>query len=784
MNRIITSTILVISLLASSFLPVASTMAASTSGFQAGRIMDDSVMADKNSMSVNDIQNFLNSKVPSCDTNGSQNSEMNNAGVPDYNGNGSIQRWEWGKAKYNQTTFPCLKNKTFSGKKAAKLIHEAAQTYSINPKVLLVLLQKEQGLITDTWPLNVQYRSATGYGCPDTAACDSQYYGLKNQLNQAANLFRTVLNGGWSNYPVGNNSIPWNPNIAACGYSTVNVQNRATSALYRYTPYRPNQAALNAGYGTGNGCSSYGNRNFYLYFTDWFGSTTISLFTINGGGGTLYLTYGNYYYAIPNMDMFRSWGLAGSKIKSVSSSQLSSYTQGPDLNNVATFGASSTAYFIDNGKYHSIPSMGVLNDYGYTGAAIKNFADDNLKNILSSGNATTNLAHTSSGTIYYIESSKKHQFPDYSTLTTLGPSLTGDSSLSRNSFSNFLLSKVTASYPILRDGSILKAKDSATIYLYNNSEIWPFTYNTWRSWGKKLDYAKFSGASVADLTVSSSSVPVLADDGTNKYLIDNGKKYKFTPATQTLWNLDDSQFSTLTTSTLSKLPSGQDVGEVVGTKSGRVFIIRDGKKLVVPSSSDYTGLGHNWKQVLRLSKNSLDLVPTGTTKALGPGSLVLVPGGTVNWIDTDFTMHQIPSLDVFNAYGFSWKNVRSFDSQALFGYTNTTLQTLFNSMGGDHYLADGGQKLSIDATTYGSSQYDLSDKPQIDLSDYLINRIGVGPPLSQFVRGSSATVFKVVNGEKRPIGSPVVFYEQGGSWSSIARVSNTFLDSLPTGTSY
>jgi hypothetical protein len=33
------------------------------------------------------------------------------------------------------------------------------------------------------------------------------------------------------------------------------------------------QAAINAGYGSGDGCSAYGNRNFWLYYTDWFGST-------------------------------------------------------------------------------------------------------------------------------------------------------------------------------------------------------------------------------------------------------------------------------------------------------------------------------------------------------------------------------------------------------------------------------------------------------------------------------------------------------------------------------
>jgi hypothetical protein len=52
------------------------------------------------------------------------------------------------------------------------------------------------------------------------------------------------------------------------------IQNQATAGLYNYTPYQPNAAALAAGYGTGDSCSAYGNRNFWLYFRDWFGPTT------------------------------------------------------------------------------------------------------------------------------------------------------------------------------------------------------------------------------------------------------------------------------------------------------------------------------------------------------------------------------------------------------------------------------------------------------------------------------------------------------------------------------
>jgi len=239
--------------------------AAAVTGFDAGNIMDDAIFTKKSSMSTAQIQTFLNSKVPTCDTNGTKTSEY-----------GGGTRAQYGRSKGYPPPYKCLKDYTQGGKTAAKIIYDAAQEFSINPQVLIVLLQKEQGLVTDTWPWSLQYKTATGYGCPDTAACDSQYYGFTNQVRWAARMFRAILNQSptwYTPYDLGNNKIYWHPDTARCGSSTVNIQNLTTVALYSYTPYRPNQAALNAGYGTGNSCSAYGNRNFYQYFKDWFGST-------------------------------------------------------------------------------------------------------------------------------------------------------------------------------------------------------------------------------------------------------------------------------------------------------------------------------------------------------------------------------------------------------------------------------------------------------------------------------------------------------------------------------
>jgi hypothetical protein len=267
-------------------------------GWDAGNIVSDAVFTNKNSMSASQIQDFLNTKVPICDTSGLLPASEFGRSDLTHAQYAALRGWP-------APPYPCLREYVDGGLTAAQIIYNVSQQYQINPQVLIVLLQKEQGLVTDTWPLPTQYRSATGYGCPDTAACDSQYYGLTAQLIWSATMFRAIAynDQNWSNpyrsgnswytpYLLGNNLIRYNPQVS-CGETVVNIQNRSTQALYNYTPYQPNASALNAGYGVGDACGAYGNRNFYLYFTDWFTSTQIP---INCVGTETPATYVRRFY--------------------------------------------------------------------------------------------------------------------------------------------------------------------------------------------------------------------------------------------------------------------------------------------------------------------------------------------------------------------------------------------------------------------------------------------------------------------------------------------------------
>ncbi|VXB13254.1 conserved exported hypothetical protein [Microbacterium sp. 8M] len=256
-------------------LPSAIRPAADLSQFHAGNIISDAVFTNSATMTAAQVQSFLQSKVSSC--------RSGYTCLKDFRQDTPNK----GADRY------CNGYSGSGGELASTIIVKVAQSCGINPQVLVVMLQKEQGLVTDTWPVGGQYAAAMGQACPDTAPCDPSYAGFFAQVYGGARQMKIYLEGVYFTWyaPGRTWNILYNPNTG-CGSSPVYIENAATSALYYYTPYQPNAAALAAGYGIGDSCSAYGNRNFYNYFTDWFGSTQgfavvgsiYDTWAANGGG--------------------------------------------------------------------------------------------------------------------------------------------------------------------------------------------------------------------------------------------------------------------------------------------------------------------------------------------------------------------------------------------------------------------------------------------------------------------------------------------------------------------
>lgn len=274
------SLILIATMLTSLAFP-AQTSALSGSSFNKARIIDDKLFYTQPSLSVSSIQKFLNSKVPTCDTYGTKPHSSGTTRAAYGRANGApppykcLKSIRMGTVSKPAASGLCTSLSAKTDQSAAQIIYSVSKACGIDVKVLIVMLQKEQALITDDWPWPTQYRIAMGYGCPDDAPCNSQYYGFFNQVYNAARQFKNYRkNPNSFNYAVGRTSfVSYQANNESCGGTNITMSNAATAGLYNYTPYQPNAAALSNLYGTGNSCSAYGNRNFWRLYNDWFGST-------------------------------------------------------------------------------------------------------------------------------------------------------------------------------------------------------------------------------------------------------------------------------------------------------------------------------------------------------------------------------------------------------------------------------------------------------------------------------------------------------------------------------
>ncbi|OQB06171.1 MAG: FG-GAP repeat protein [bacterium ADurb.Bin212] len=229
-------------------------------------ISDDAFIATK-SMSVSDIQSFL---------------ELKGSYLAGYSENGRTAAQIIYDAALALT--PDSQSAKFNAIPAID-----PSTGTVSPRVILVVLDKEQSLIsgkfrlpgqgdfTNTEALNYALTWAMGYGCPDAGSWDNSKAGFSKQVDWGAwqlryNWYR-AQGYGFLDYQVGQTVTYSN------WYGTYNVtyNNRATSSLYRYTPHVFN-----------------GNYNFWRLYKLYFSSQVV--INVSPGGKVKIESNGTYTY--------------------------------------------------------------------------------------------------------------------------------------------------------------------------------------------------------------------------------------------------------------------------------------------------------------------------------------------------------------------------------------------------------------------------------------------------------------------------------------------------------
>ena len=120
------------------------------------------------------------------------------------------------------------------GDSAARIIVAAGRADGISPLYLLARIETESGLVSSGTLAHIG--SATGCACPDGQACDPSLAGFATQVRCAAGLMRGYLD----DLDTGGATISgWRVGVPRSTLDPCRVTpaNRATAALYTYTPW-------------------------------------------------------------------------------------------------------------------------------------------------------------------------------------------------------------------------------------------------------------------------------------------------------------------------------------------------------------------------------------------------------------------------------------------------------------------------------------------------------------------------------------------------------------------
>ena len=221
-------------------------------------IISDSTMRAYDSMSVAQIQAYLNT----------QPGPLKTLVTADYDRTITIST--------SQPNINLTPDSDGVRKPASQIIWEACQQWKISPKVMLTMLQKEQSLLTRTSLTSTTLARAIGAGCPNSTS--NKYPGFGNQIWHGARL----LDG----YGEGKNgsTVPlWTPGLSN-SYVPDGVHT-ATLATYKLYVYNPSIA---------------GNTNFYNIYLARFGDPTAQ--PISGPAGAVFRFYntrlGSHFYTV------------------------------------------------------------------------------------------------------------------------------------------------------------------------------------------------------------------------------------------------------------------------------------------------------------------------------------------------------------------------------------------------------------------------------------------------------------------------------------------------------
>ena len=356
---------------------------------------------------------------------------------------------------------------------AAQLIWDASQSTGLNPQVILVTMEKEEGLVDGQFSSPQKEQTAIdhamGFNCGDDVGCwnlfPGFYYQLFGNLDSSGNRYLGAAKSLMKSFSTAGGRGPaYNGSVSQVGQTiildnsqggydnipaqeNVTLGDNATAALYRYTPHVFN-----------------GNYNFWKFFQEWFKYPNGTLVTLSGGAETFIIEDGSKQPVPDFVALARGLNIAG-KI-TISPNEYADYPTGtvysPADNTVIKTPDGQTYVFISGIKHPA--SSFVISQRGLLAASALavNANDAGLfpsGNILPPKDGTVIRGQTQPA-VYLVQNGEIEMYSSYTfaqnKITSKQIVLVPDAEIAAYTKNGLVPPK---------DGSLVEVKGNNTIYL-------------------------------------------------------------------------------------------------------------------------------------------------------------------------------------------------------------------------------------------------------------------------------------------------------------------------------
>ena len=729
--------------------------------FNPGEIISDSVFFDFGTMSVADIQRFLDGRLSACraaaDRPGClKDYRLSHPGAP-----GSPGRCEGLPAKNNIS--------------AAELIYDVARACGINPRVILVKLQKEQGLITATDPSPRAYDFALGMDCPDTpSGCSAASAGFFWQLYKGAGQLNYYSNpaGPFTWLKVGSTvRILYQNGKPECGRQEFVLKNKATAALYYYTPYVPNQAALNNLYGLGDSCSAYGNRNFWRFFSDWFGSPIGGGFLLKAAKGDTFLIVDEVKYRVPDKELLASLAPLG-PIGVISRDYLNSFTTVGDITPLVKSATADNYFFVDQGKRIQFESCEQVAAFGLDCGSAVSLTSPQISALAPGGNVTSVVVGANSER-YLVEAGTLREILNDASAAEASIPFTGTPTIRRASVNYLPLGK-----PIASNGSLVSNRETGELGVVADESFFAIDKDTAKDVNFSIWFqgsgSTLSTKSLETLTRGPAIQSIVADDA--------GQQFLLTPTGKRLIK-DSANWvkspPVLPESVLALIPTAAEQlitpAVVRSTTNSTIFLVNDGQLRPI-EKSDRQAVRASLPDptIHRISPSAITRMKKGS-QVIPPGALVRL-GSKTFLVDGLTRVYQIPSTSQAQALGL--RSARTVSSAALSSYKRSgKLAGVKVTCSAIPHIVVAGKLVRVSDETF--SHYPTSSQA-LDPGTCAALSISKAAG-SRFIQTPDKKFFLVEDGKKRPLSNRAQYEALRAGGPAFISVDNTFASRVPTG---